>query len=397
MLKHRKALGTNDVRYPPTRCPVHIAVNAGSLEPRGGIELCTLQTACALAARGHRITAFYAEDGALRAEYEKQPNISLHPLPGFDLSPTKPVHAARILSASLRTISRDRPDVIWLSRYEHIAWAQVLARRTRSPLVCHLHHGLNHRLIKPLSHRVDLFIAVSRYMRDYWVHRGIDPSRVFVVHNAVPLSTYPVGGIPERTAARNLLGVPEDVFVAVYAGRVIPEKGVDVLTEAWSKLGMDAEKARLLIVGLQYDDDPSYLALLRSQISGPEVHWLPMRADVLPALHAADVIVVPSRYEEPFGRVVIEGMATGRPVLASRSGAIPEILRGPMERFLFDRDNPHELAEKLRELVDWRNDEPELAEECQEWVATEFPFDRLIDRLEGILQSTTRISEKRTS
>jgi glycosyltransferase involved in cell wall biosynthesis len=53
-----------------------------------------------------------------------------------------------------------------------------------------------------------------------------------------------------------------------------------------------------------------------------------MRRDVITPLHAADVVVVPSTYDEPFGRAVIEGMATGRPVVTSRVGGMPEILEG---------------------------------------------------------------------
>jgi glycosyltransferase involved in cell wall biosynthesis len=344
----------------------------------------------ALAERGHTFTAFYAEDGALRDQYEAQPGITLQRIPGFDLTPANPLRAARVIASSVQALSRNRPDVVWLSRYEHIAWAQLIARTARAPLVCHLHHGLNHRLIKPLSKRVDVFIAVSDYMRDYWVRRGIDPARTFVVHNAIPLSRYRMGGLAERSAARVTLGIPEDAFVAVYAGRMIREKGVDVLTRAWGMLGLDSAKGRLVLVGLQDDDDPAYLAETRDQAPLDTVDWLPMRADVLPLLHAADVIVVPSRYDEPFGRVVIEGMATGRPVLASRSGAIPEILHGPMDRFLFARESADELAVKLRELVDWRTNEPELETQCRQWVAKEFPFERMIDHLEGIFRSTKR-------
>jgi glycosyltransferase involved in cell wall biosynthesis len=112
-----------------------------------------------------------------------------------------------------------------------------------------------------------------------------------------------------------------------------------------------------------------------------------MRADVVSILHAADVVVLPARWEEPFGRVVIEAMATGRPAVAARAGGIPEILDGEFARFLFAPEDAAALADRLRDLRSWRTADPGLAERCVDHVAERFSLNSTATRMDAVLQS----------
>ena len=180
------------------------------------------------------------------------------------------------------------------------------------------------------------------------------------------------------------LGLPEDVFVVGYVGRLDREKGVDLALSAWRLLDLSPEVARLFVVGsptVRQDAD-AYRAELEA-LAGPGVTILAGRADVVVPLHAADVIVVPSRWDEPFGRAVIEALSTGRPVLATAVGGIPEILEGPMARFLFEREDAEMLAAQLSALRGWREREPELAEGCRSWVQRHFTLAGMVDGVEA--------------
>ena len=115
----------------------------------------------------------------------------------------------------------------------------------------------------------------------------------------------------------------------------------------------------------------------------------------MPFLHACDVVAFPSLLPEAFGRVAVEGMATGRPVVASRVGAVPEILSGPMGRFLVEPGFVEELATRLAGLLDWRRDEPGLGDDCAEWVVRRFPFEAHVDGLERILQQQVQCDRQR--
>jgi len=120
------------------------------------------------------------------------------------------------------------------------------------------------------------------------------------------------------------------------------------------------------------------------------VRWFPMQADVTPFLHAADLVVFPTWLEEGFGRVVIEGMATGRPVVASRIGAVPEILSGAMDRFLVEPRSSQALGEAIVSFIDWRVVTPGLGEECAQWVAAKYPYDRHVSALADTLARYSR-------
>jgi glycosyltransferase involved in cell wall biosynthesis len=106
---------------------------------------------------------------------------------------------------------------------------------------------------------------------------------------------------------------------------------------------------------------------------------------VITPLHAADVVVVPSKVEA-FPRAVIEAMSTGRPVVAARTGGIPEMLDGEFSRFLFDPGDSASLADRLRSIVDWREREPTLAEACTAHVLAHFTGQAMVDGIEKVFQ-----------
>ena len=113
--------------------------------------------------------------------------------------------------------------------------------------------------------------------------------------------------------------------------------------------------------------------------------WLPMSDDVTTVLHAADVVVLPSAIEG-LGRVVLEGMASGRPVVATRVGGIPEILTGPFPRFLFEKGDVAGFADQLASVADWRRREPQLGAACTEHIRANFSLQAMAERIEAILQ-----------
>jgi glycosyltransferase involved in cell wall biosynthesis len=108
---------------------------------------------------------------------------------------------------------------------------------------------------------------------------------------------------------------------------------------------------------------------------------------VVVLLHAADVVVVPSLWDEPCARVIIETLATGRPPIVTRTGGSPELLGGPFERLLVEPGDAGMLASALAGLVDWRDREPSLAAMCRDHVRDHFSLDHLVDGVEASLSA----------
>jgi glycosyltransferase involved in cell wall biosynthesis len=82
---------------------------------------------------------------------------------------------------------------------------------------------------------------------------------------------------------------------------------------------------------------------------------------------------------------VLEGLVSGRPVVASRIGALPEVLSGELARFLVTPGSPAELADRLVALLDWRRTDPGLGQTCSAFVDERFPFDAHLTALEEVL------------
>jgi len=362
---------------------MRILMYAESLGREGGIEIGSLQIARALSERGNSVDVLYERDGELRAEYQsfcrsvKASWMSVNKLSARD--------GARLLPA-IWSGARRRPDVVYGHRFRDVIAARLTGTVARAPAVCHLHDVFQDGTTRRLGRWADRYIAVSGATRDSWVDDGLDSARVEVVHSGIDPHMYPLGGEAERRQARQALGLAPDLFIALYYGRLDADKGLDLLFGAWRQLGMSADEGRLVLQGrpVLADDPDGYLRELHER--APEgCLWLPMDRDVITALHAADVVVLPS-VTEGLCRVVLEGMASGRPVLATRVGGTPEILTGAFQRFLFESGDVSGLVDQLASAVGWQQREPQLAEQCSEHIHAHFSLKSMAERVEEVLQ-----------
>jgi glycosyltransferase involved in cell wall biosynthesis len=330
----------------------------------------------------------FPDHGSLVPEYE-QFCRKLHHVPrveyGFPVEWKWKFHeGVRQVPAIIEAV-RARPDVILANRSASAGWAVPTRRITRTPVVCHLHGTSALQHARRISDPIDRFIAVSRHTAEAWIEAGLDESKVQVVHNGVDPADYPPAGVDARTSARRQLGIDPYAYTVLYTGRLDPEKGVNVLLDAWKILSPPTGEGQLLLVGRAADS--RYLHELESRATDT-VKFLGLQRDVVTPLHASDVTVVPSVYDEPFGRTVIESLATGRPVVASRVGGIPEILSGPLSRLLVDPGDAEALAAHLEALIGWESREPTLGAECLEHFRNEFTLSHAVDQVEAILESS---------
>jgi glycosyltransferase involved in cell wall biosynthesis len=353
----------------------------------GGVELHVLQLTRELTRRGLRVDIRYTTDGDLHAEFG---SFCERMVQGSSIRyGASPLDDLRRIGPGIWWAARMRPDVLYVNNFSELGWAAAVKTICRVPVVCHLHEFAPFRpaSISILGRHVRRFVVASEFMRTTWTRHGLDPERLETIPYGIDLLDYPVGTDDDRRRSREALGLPADAYVALYLGRIDVEKGVEVLLDAWRELDASPEEARLLLVGspVRNADPAAYLSQLKG--NAPRgCQWLPMRPDVLITMHAADVLVLPSVWEEPFGRVIIETMATGRPVVASDCGGIPEILDGPFAEFLFPRGDPGSLANRLGALSRWRDERPELAEQCVSHIADRYTLQQTCGRIDALLR-----------
>ena len=156
-----------------------------------------------------------------------------------------------------------------------------------------------------------------------------------------------------RARARKTLGLPKEERLVLYAGRIEPLKGIDILLRAAAET---EGRFRLLVVGGDAKDDrrKEELRALAAELGIAERVTFrdAVSHDELPLYYnAADVCVVPSYYES-FGLVALEAMACGLPVIASRVGGLAETVRDGQTGYLIPWRCPEPFAERLQLLLD---------------------------------------------
>ena len=262
------------------------------------------------------------------------------------------------IAAARRALGRARPDVVHL----HSAKAGLagrLALRGALPTVFQPHAWSFHAaggLTAALALRWERhgarwahrLLCVSERERQEGEAARV-PGRWAVLPNGVDLARFPLAGPKARTRAREALaaahGLPPRAPLAVCVGRLCPQKGQDLLLRAWPAVAARVPGARLALVG----DGGERAALRRA--AGPEVHFAGQVADPYPWYAAADLVVLPSRWEG-MALAPLEAMAVGRPVLLTDVAGAGESLPPGQERHcLVPADNPVALAGALVALL----------------------------------------------
>ncbi|WP_443047469.1 glycosyltransferase [Streptomyces sp. NBC_00354] len=300
---------------------------------------------------------------------------------------------AEVLGAR-RVIGRIRPDVL----HVHSAKAGLagrLAVRGAVPTVFQPHAwsfdavggataALALRWERFGARWADRVLCVSEAERRAGEAEGI-AAHWSVIRNGVDLDHFRPGG-PDRAAdrarARTELPLPTaflgDGPLAVCVGRLCQQKGQDILLRAWREVLGNLPEARLALVG----DGPDTERLRRT--APPGVLFAGAASDIRPWLRAADLVVLPSRWEG-MALAPLEAMACGRPVLVSDvSGARESLPPGQGRLCLVPPEDPTALAKALGRLLADPRLLAELGEQAQQHARTDFDVRRTTDAVTGL-------------
>jgi glycosyltransferase involved in cell wall biosynthesis len=219
--------------------------------------------------------------------------------------------------------------------------------------------------------RVDKFIAPSRFMRDAVVGR-LGAGRVVWIPNGIDTSRIDVS--------------PEDEGYALFLGRLSHEKGLDTLLRAHAA---GDEKWRLIVAGTGPLHDDLRTRFPRAEFTGH------LAGEALKAkLRAAAVVVVPSEWHENAPISVLEAMAYGKPVVASRIGGLPELVRHERNGLLFEPKNAAELSRQVRTLLADRELRKRFGREARRIVDAEYSIQRHAATLLSLYESLMPMPDK---
>jgi glycosyltransferase involved in cell wall biosynthesis len=170
------------------------------------------------------------------------------------------------------------------------------------------------------------------------------------VHDGIPIEDLPVeekrGVAPECSSRETRVGI---------IGRISPWKGQHIFLEAAAAVLKEFSGTRFQIIGSALFGEEDYERTLRAQeqalgLSG-SVEWLGFRTDVPALIRDLDILVHASTVGEPFGQVVVEGMAAGKPVVATHGGGIPEIVEDGVSGVLVPMNDAPAMAAAISGLL----------------------------------------------
>ncbi len=265
-----------------------------------------------------------------------------------------------------RAVRRTRPDLVYANsiRSGLVAVMALQLARPRPRLVVHARDALQDGPLDRLTARVigrwsDAVVAISAYVAQGFA-RDTGADKLRVLYNAIDPDRYRFD-VGKGRAFRARLGVAPDAPLLAVVGQLTPWKGQQDALEAFALLRRSVPGAHLVIAGSakftgkhRRYDTKAYRDALVARAQEPDlrghVHFLGDVADVVAVYSAADLLVVPS-WAEPFGRVVVEAMATETPVLATAAGGVLEIVTHGIDGWLVPGRDPRALAQAVRMLL----------------------------------------------
>ena len=305
----------------------------------------------------------------------------------------------------IQKVAAWRPQVV-VTNTLTLCYGSIAAWALRLPHVWHLHefgtddHGsyvLGERVTKRvIGLSSSTCIVASRALAsDY--ERFIPQSKLNVIYYSMHRAN--LGGtapVPSTTSSRDGTGV----FRIAIVGGLIEGKGQADAIKAVGCLAREGLAVELTVVG---GGNPIYLETLKrialTDAHGASVVFTERVKTALPFMRSSHLLAVCSK-REGFGRVTIEAMSLGKPVVGARSGATPELVVDGFNGFLYEYGNPRDLANKLRLLHDDRDLGERLGENGKRWAAGHFTKARyskeIVALITGVAENPGVVARLRT-
>lgn len=250
-------------------------------------------------------------------------------------------------------------------------------------------------LVRRIYMRADAFACNSRENEREAIECGVPRDEVHYLPNAVDVERYRPAEAGERARVRSEQGWREDAQLCAYVGRLSMEKGVMELLQAWR--GVGAANRILMLIGPDMpgplDAGPAARQFVTDNNLQDRVVFYGASTDTARLLRAADVYVQPSHYES-FSNALVEAMATGLPVVASRVGGMLDCIADGENGLLSTPGDAGDIANKLRRVLDDSSLASKLGSAARSTVVTEFSEPVIMGKFAKLFE---RVAEQSTS
>jgi glycosyltransferase involved in cell wall biosynthesis len=236
-------------------------------------------------------------------------------------------------------------DIWWVPHAIEAATVGV-----RRPIVAHVRQEIEPDKVR--RYRLDSaekVVAISRQVEQALIGGGVARGVVRTIYSGLQLPrTVPTA---DRTAVCRALGLSADTVLLGTVAHLFPRKGYDVMLQALPRIIRDIAAVHYVIVGSGEDSYERQLKTLAAELGiADRVHFVGFQDDVTPFLSALSLYVHPARMEG-FGIAVVEALAAGKAVVATRVGGLPEVVEDGRTGLLVAADHPEELGTAILSLL----------------------------------------------
>jgi glycosyltransferase involved in cell wall biosynthesis len=201
-------------------------------------------------------------------------------------------------------------------------------------------------------------------------------------------------GDAQKNTLRQSLGLNERDFVFIFVGRIVRDKGINELAEAFRTLSVEFPNVKLLLLGKSEDDlDPVLPATKREIAENPSIIAAGFQSDIRPYLAIADALVFPS-YREGFPNVVMQAGAMGLPAIVSNINGCNEIIREGVNGLIIPPKNTDKLFDVMRRLLTGDALRGVMRENAREMIVSRYDQNRMWEAILEEYRVLERVREK---
>ena len=300
------------------------------------------------------------------------------------------------LARLTRFMKAKRFDVVQTWVFAANAYGRVAARRAKVPVVVtaemavDLWKSRGHLAIdRRLAAWTDRVVGNSRAVTAFYRQAGIPESRLGTIYSGIEPPREPAAPLEElRRATRENFGWAADAPVVFFAGRLMTQKGVDILLDVMDLIQHVRPDVRTLIAG-EGPLRPQLEETTHAYRLDDRVRFLGHRDDVPALLAASDVLVLPSRYEG-LPNIVLEAMRLGKPVVATAAPGTTELVVDGETGLLAPVDDAPALARALRKVLGDADLARSLGNAGRARVEAEFSAAVMVERFASLYESLAR-------
>ena len=296
----------------------------------------------------------------------------------------------------VRIIQKEKPDIVHTHTSKAGIIGRLAAKITKVPYIVHTPHGhVFYGHFGPLLSRIfiwieklfsfftDRMITLTEGEKKDYIERSLcPPEKLFKIHSGVDIEKFkrvPVSAVEKKRS----LGLAQNGLVVGFIGWLLPIKGPMHLLKAMEDVWQDYEDIVLVFIGKGDLDVDLRTAALKASTNG-RVNFLGWRNDIDEIMPIFDIFVLPS-LNEGMGRVLVEAMAAGKPVVASNVGGIPDLVQNDINGLLVPPGDEKALAASIKQLIN-NPVQAKLMGQHGRVLCNQFSVEEMVEKIDNLYQ-----------